>query len=74
MSGKRIMIDLFIPDAVYAAVPAAKKLAFRDAVRDLKSLAVKINAGQPIEEMTVKATIHDCRHDKGGLCENWVDI
>ena len=64
MALKRIVIDLAIPEAVYTAIPAAKKLAFRDAVRELKALAVRVNAGSPNEEMSVKATMHTCRHDE----------
>ena len=58
--GKRIQIDLFIPKAVYGAIPTAKKQAAVAAIRDLKALAVRVG-----EEMTVKATIHNCYHDEG---------
>ncbi len=71
---KRITLDLAIPENVYNAIPAARKLAFRDAVRDLKALAVKINANKPNEEMSVKATIHDCYHDEGKPCINEVEL
>jgi hypothetical protein len=74
MSGKRITLDLFVPTAIYDAIPSAKKLAFRDAVRDLKALAVKVNEGSPNEEMTVVAKMHDCRHDENGVCGPEVDI
>ena len=74
MALKRITLDLAIPEAVYSAIPTTKKIAFRDAVRDLKALAVKVNAGTPKEEMTVKATMHTCNHDTGGNCEVEVDI
>jgi len=33
------------------------------------ALAVKVNAGQPNEEMTVRAVYHKCLHDVGGACE-----
>lgn len=70
----RFTIDLAIPEAVYNAIPPAKKLAFRNAVRELKALAVKINQGQPNEEMTVVANWHRCHHDEGGSCEPAQDI
>ena len=60
----RFTLDLAIPEAVYTAIPAATKPAFRDRVRALKAMAVKINAGQPNEEATVKATWHICTHDE----------
>lgn len=58
----RCDIQLAIPEAIYNALPSAKKIAARDAIRDLKALAVRINAGHPNEEMTVKATWHWCHH------------
>ena len=61
----RFMLDLAIPETVYVAIPSAKKLAIRDMIRELKSLAVRINAGASNEEMTVKATWHRCHHDSG---------
>jgi hypothetical protein len=61
---KRIRIDIAIPEAVYAAIPAATKLAFRDQVRAMKAKAVRINEGAANEEVTIKATIHDCYHDE----------
>ena len=65
----RFEIQLAIPKAVYDAIPSAKKLAARDTIRGLKALAVKINEGQPNEEMTVIAKFHICHHDTGGVCE-----
>uniref|UniRef100_A0A6M3KLZ2 Uncharacterized protein n=1 Tax=viral metagenome TaxID=1070528 RepID=A0A6M3KLZ2_9ZZZZ len=70
----RGQLDLAIPKAVYDAIPLARKLAFRDEVRALKALAVKINEGQPNEEMTVTAQWHLCRHDEGLLCGELQDI
>jgi hypothetical protein len=70
----RFTLDLAIPEAVYNAIPAATKLAVRDRIRDLKALAIKINAGQPNEEMTVRATWHKCHHDSGKPCESEQDI
>lgn len=64
----RFSLDLAIPEATYNAIPPATKTAFRDRVRALKALAVKINAGLPNEEMTVRAVFHKCHHDTGGTC------
>lgn len=61
----RFVLDLAIPEAVYNAIPVAKKTAIRDRIRELKALAVKINEGQANEEMTVKASYHKCYHDTG---------
>ena len=74
MSFIRFTLDLAIPKAVYDAIPAATKTAVRDRVRELKALAVKINAGKPNEEMTVRATWHICNHDTGGPCDPEQDI
>lgn len=63
----RGQLDLAIPLAVWDAIPAAKKQAFRDAVRELKAKAVRINAGLYNEEVTVKATFHKCYHDQPEL-------
>jgi len=60
----RFEISLAIPEEVYNTIPLAKKQAVRDAIRGLKALAVKINAGQPNEEMTIKASYHKCYHDE----------
>ncbi len=57
---------LAIPEVVYNAIPLAKKTAFRDAVRAMKSLAVKVNEGKPNEEMTVVSNFHKCYHDEAG--------
>ncbi len=65
----RFTLDLAIPEAAYLAIPTATKTAFRDRVRDLKALAVKINSGLPNEEMTVNATWHKCYHDENKPCE-----
>jgi hypothetical protein len=60
----RGQLDLAIPKEVYDAIPADRKIAFRDEIRTLKALATKINAGTPNEEMTVKAKWHWCTHDE----------
>ncbi len=66
----RFSLDLAIPETVYAAIPAAKKLTAQTVIRELKALAVKINAGKSNEEMTIKATMHRCHHDEVGIrCE-----
>ena len=62
-------LDLAIPMDVWDNIPPARKLAFRDEVRALKALAVKINEGKANEEMTVKASWHRCGHDEGKACE-----
>ena len=59
----RFNLDLAIPSEVYDAIPTAKKTAFRDAVRAMKALAVKINEGADNEGMTVTAKWHRCRHE-----------
>jgi len=70
----RFTLDLAIPETVYAAIPSTKKIAFRDAIRAMKALAVKINEGADNEEMTVKASWHKCYHDEGKSCEPEMDI
>lgn len=70
----RFSLDLAIPQDVYAAIPAATKTAFRDRIRAMKALAVKINAGRPNEEASVKARWHVCRHDEGKPCDGEQDI
>ncbi len=70
----RCNIQLAIPKDVYDSLPSAKKLAVRDAIRELKTMAVKVNVGQPNEEMTVKACWHWCQHDEGKSCDAEQDI
>jgi hypothetical protein len=72
----RFSLDLAIPKSVYDALPAATKTTARNQIRALKALAVKINAGQLNEEMTVKATYHICHHDEGNNvpCESEQEI
>ena len=70
----RFTLDLAIPEAVYNAIPSAKKIAIRDRIRELKALAVKINEGQPNEEMTTRTVYHICHHDTGEPCEPEIDI
>jgi len=70
----RFTLDLAIPSEVYDAIPAAKKSAFRDTIRAMKALAVKINAGKDNEEISVKASWHKCHHDEGKSCEEENEI
>jgi len=70
----RFQLDLAIPETVYDAIPAAKKLAVKAVIQGLKALAVKINAGKPNEEMTVRAVWHRCLHDEGGACGSEIEI
>lgn len=74
MSLIRFNLDLAIPPVVFNNIPSARKAAFRDEVRALKALAVRINAGQFYEEMSVKASWHVCRHDEGEPCDPEQDI
>ena len=64
MAGIRFRLDLFIPEAVYNAIPVATKTAIRGRIRELKAKAIKVNEGLPNEEMTVRATWHKCYHDE----------
>ena len=71
----RFMLDLAIPESVFDSISDSQKKAFRDAVRKLKSYAVKINEGLDNEEMTVVAKWHKCYHDTGDRpCEPENDI
>jgi len=70
----RFNLDLAIPSDVFDSIPDARKLAFRNEVRALKALSVRINEGLPNEEMTVKASFHKCHHDTGGSCESEQEI
>ena len=74
MSLIRFNLDLAIPSKVFDSIPLAKKTAFRDAIKAIKALAVKINEGQVNEEMTIVAQWHTCRHDEGGSCDVPQDI
>jgi len=74
MSLIRFTLDLAIPSEVYDAIPAAKKTAFKNMVRAMKALAVRINEGKDNEEMTVVAQFHKCRHDENLPCEPENDI
>lgn len=65
----RFQLDLAIPEATYDSIPTITKTAFRNCIRQMKALAVRINRGQANEEMTVKATWHRCFHDEGKSCE-----
>ena len=60
----RFTLDIAIPEPVYQAITPAKKAAFRDIIRELKALSVRINRGLPNEEMTALASWHLCYHDE----------
>ena len=73
MAGIRFQLDLFIPEDLTGTLVAGIKIptalatkvpVIRDAIRQLKAYAVKINAGKDNEEMTVKASYHICHHDE----------
>lgn len=73
MAGLRFTLDLFIPEVSSGTNVAGIKIptalanqipTIRQGVQNLKTYAKKINAGQPNEEMTVKATFHVCYHDE----------
>ena len=74
MALMRFNIQLAIPEDVFDNIPLARKIAFRDEVRALKKLAVKINEGLPNEENTVIAEYHLCRHDGDGACGEVLEI
>ena len=73
MAGLRFSLDLYIdedPTGVLIAgvkIPpalAGKIPAIRQAIRDLKVFASKINEGKDNEEMTVRAAYHICYHNE----------
>ncbi len=73
MAGLRFILDLFIPETPTGTLVAGVKIptalaikipTIRQAIRDLKAFAVKINVGQPNEEMTVNAKFHICYHNE----------
>ncbi len=70
----RFNIQLAIPEKVFNKIPEDRKIAFRSEVRALKAKAVKINAGQPNEEITVITTHHICHHDTNQPCEPEMEI
>mgnify|MGYP001572131045 CR=1 FL=1 len=76
MAGIRFTLDLFVPEATYNAIPSATKIAIRDRIRQLKALAVKLNAGVANEEMTLRAVWHKCYHDEAvpKPCESEIEI
>lgn len=79
MAGLRFQLDLFIPEATTGTLVSGIKIptalatkipTIRQAIRDLKAYASKINAGNLNEEMTVRAVYHICRHDEGKPCDS----
>ena len=69
----RFTLDLAVKQPI-PAVLQAKLPAIKDAIKQLKAYASKINAGAANEEITVKATYHICRHDEGLPCDPEVAI
>ena len=63
-------LDLFVPEDIYGAISAAKKLAIRDRIRELKAFAIK--AGN----IDITAVWHKCYHDETPVkpCEPKQDI
>ena len=75
MAFMRASLELAIPMKAWDKIPNARKIAFRDEIRAMKALAVKINDGSGNEEMTVKAQYHVCHHDENNVpCEPTIDI
>ena len=70
MACKRFTIDLSVENAVYDSIPLAKKIAFRDTIRDLKTYALNH------EGVELRATWHQCYHDEEPIkpCEPAQDI
>ena len=71
MASIRFSLDLAIPKAIYDGIPTARKMAYRDGIRELKALATKIGI-----ENTTKAVWHKCYHDEIPIkpCEAEQDI
>ena len=65
----RFSLELAIPEDVYRNIPGHKKSAFKESVKQLKALSVRVG-----EEMTVKATWHKCNHDINQPCEEEKEI
>lgn len=63
MAGTRVQIDLYYEGKTPQQVNAEFPQLFT-AIRAMKAKSVKINAGLPNEEMTVKAVYHVCRHNE----------
>ena len=68
MSYIRFNLDLAVKQPIPQALQN-KLPAIRDAIKQLKAYASKINEGQANEEMTVRAVYHICHHDEGLPCE-----
>jgi len=67
MAVLRIQVDLAIPEDIAKKKAVEAKLQELYALLKLaKSYSVKINEGQPNEEMTVKAERHWCHHGVPG--------
>jgi hypothetical protein len=73
VAGLRFTLDLYIDEDPAGTLVAGVKIptalatkipAIRQAVRDLKVYAKKVNAGKVNEELTVKASYHICYHNE----------
>ena len=74
MSYIRFTLDLAVKQPIPSALQA-KLPAIRDAIRQLKAYAEKINAGAGNEEMSVKAAYHICHHDEiPPTCEPEIEV
>ena len=77
-----ILLSRDLPDdATSAQIRAALPLELQDIITDYyqkikkwKSYAVKINAGQVNEEVSITATYEICRHDIGKQCSPQKEI
>ncbi len=73
MSLMRVQIDLAFPMPLSDTIKTRLE-ALKAEIIKAKAYAVKINAGLPNQETTVKASYHICRHDEGGPCDAEVVI
>lgn len=75
MSYIRFTLDLAVKQPIPSALQT-KLPVIRDAIRQLKTYAEKINAGASNEEMTVRAVYHICHHDESPSlpCEPEIEV
>mgnify|MGYP001588599850 CR=1 FL=1 len=73
MAHLRVNIDLAFKLPLSADV-LDKKDKLLAAIKVVKALSEKINAGKENEENTVRAVWHKCFHDTGGACDPEVEI
>jgi|WetSurMetagenome_2_1015567.scaffolds.fasta_scaffold653287_2 hypothetical protein len=83
MAGLRFILDLYIPESPIGTIVEGVQIptslatqipAIREQIRVLKTYAAKINAGTLLEEASMKASFHICRHDEGKSCSSEQDI